>query len=286
RDALEEEWGEAKGYLKIEQQRPIWIADATDPEEAYIVSRIKHVFLITDANGVALDYDDTYESIGLDDPAYIATVIHGEPQIKTRFDKTGTPYMIKAGRVPDDKGRLFFFAIGRSLGPARKTVHDLTQTYFLTLPAMIALTGLLGWLLAGRAIRPLNLVSQTAREITGSNLSAQIPLRKAGDELDQLIDSFNRMTARLSQSFEQTRRFSTDVSHELRTPLTAIRGQLEVSLFTAETPEQYRDAVVNALEDVEKLSSIVRALLLLSQAESGQLALQKAPLDLAEVAAD
>jgi signal transduction histidine kinase len=101
-----------------------------------------------------------------------------------------------------------------------------------------------------------------------------------------MIDSFNRMTARLSQSFDQIRQFSTDVSHELRTPLTAIRGQLEVALFTAEKPDQFRDAMVNALEDVEKLSSIVRALLLLSQAESGQLTLQKTPLDLGEAVAD
>ena len=143
---------------------------------------------------------------------------------------------------------------------------------------------LLGWAVAGRAIQPLNSVAQAAQNITGSNLSLQIPLRGAGDELDHLIESFNLMTARLNQSFEQIRRFSTDVSHELRTPLTAIRGQLEVALFTAETPEQYRDAMVNALEDVEQLSSIVRALLLLSQAESGQLALQKTPLDLSEVA--
>src|SRR5262249_51401930 len=107
-----------------------------------------------------------------------------------------------------------------------------------------------------------------------------------GDELDHLIDSFNRMTARLNQSFEQTRRFSTDVSHELRTPLTAIRGQLEVALFTAQTEEQYRDAIVNALEDVEQLSSIVRELFMLSQAESGQLVLQRTALDLAAVAAD
>jgi heavy metal sensor kinase len=114
----------------------------------------------------------------------------------------------------------------------------------------------------------------------------QIPPRGAGDELDHLIDSFNRMTQRLHQSFEQIRRFSTDVSHELRTPLTAIRGQLEVALFTAETPEQYREAMINALEDVEKLSNIVRALLLLSQAESGQVVLQKAPFDLAELVAD
>ncbi len=83
------------------------------------------------------------------------------------------------------------------------------------------------------------------------------------------------MMTRLNQSFEQIRQFSTDVSHELRTPLTVVRGQLEVALFTAETVEQYRDAMVNALEGVERLSNIVRALLMLSQAESGQLALQK-----------
>jgi heavy metal sensor kinase len=286
RAALEEEWGEAKGYLKIENQRPLWIADPSDPEEAYIVSRIKHIFLITDANGVALDYDDTYESIGLDSPETIRSVMRGEPVVHMRYDKSGVPYLIKAGKIPDDKGRPYFFAIGRSLAPARRTVRELTRTYFFWLPGMIALTGLLGWALAGRAIRPVNLVAQTAREITGSNLSMQIPLRRAGDELDHLIDSFNRMTARLNQSFEQTRRFSTDVSHELRTPLTAIRGQLEVALLTADTAEEYREGMLNALEDVEKLSSIVRALLLLSQAESGQLALQKSLVDLSELARD
>jgi heavy metal sensor kinase len=129
-------------------------------------------------------------------------------------------------------------------------------------------------------------VAAAAQEITSSKLSVKIPRRHANDELDNLIDSFNRMTARLGRSFEQIRQFSTDVSHELRTPLTAIRGQLEVALFTAEEPDQFRDAMANALEDVEKLSSIVRALLLLSQAESGQLVLQKAPLDLADVVAD
>ena len=77
-----------------------------------------------------------------------------------------------------------------------------------------------------------------------------------------------------------------DVSHELRTPITTIRGQLEVALFTAQTTEQYRDAIVNSLQDIERLSQIVRALLLLSQAESGQVVLQKTTLDLAAVVHD
>ncbi len=177
-------------------------------------------------------------------------------------------------------------AIGRSLQVPYRTVESFTKTYLLFAPVMLVLASIFGWLLAGIAIQPVNSVAHAAQNVTGSNITVQIPLRGAGDELDHLIDSFNQMTERLHQSFEQIRRFSTDVSHELRTPITAIRGQLEVALFTAETPEQYRESIINAMEDIEKLSSIVRALLLLSQAESGQLALQKAPLDLGEVVTD
>jgi signal transduction histidine kinase len=111
-------------------------------------------------------------------------------------------------------------------------------------------------------------------------------LRRAGDELDRLIEAFNHMMTRLNLSFEQVRQFSTDVSHELRTPLTVVRGQLEVALFTATTTEQYREAMVNALEDVDRLSNIVRALLMLSQAETGQLLLQRTQLDFAELLRD
>ncbi len=92
------------------------------------------------------------------------------------------------------------------------------------------------------------------------------------------------MIERIEVNFNQVRQFSTDVSHELRTPITVVRGQLEVALFTAKTVEQYRDAIVDSLSDIERLSQIVRALLLLSQAETGQVILQKQQLDLVEVA--
>src|SRR5262249_43307542 len=97
---------------------------------------------------------------------------------------------------------------------------------------------------------------------------------------------YMRMLQRLEASFHQIKQFSTDVSHELRTPITGIRGQLEVALFTAKTTEQYREAIFNALQDIDRLSQIVRALLLLSQAESGQLVLQKSRLNLTEVVGD
>jgi signal transduction histidine kinase len=94
------------------------------------------------------------------------------------------------------------------------------------------------------------------------------------------------MSGRLKASFDQMRQFSTDVSHELRTPLTAIQGQLEVALFTATRKEQLQEAIENALQDVERLSNLVRALLLLSQSESGQIPMNKTALDLGEMVED
>ncbi len=286
---LEEDWGAAKGYIKFVNAQPLWDYDKTDPEEVATYSQLTHLYLITDASGNALAYDD-YQSLRFD--AEEIKRILKLPQAEVlppRRDTDGELNLIMAGRVLDSDHRPprpYFLAIGRSLADSQRTVEQLTRYYILSLLVLIPLSSLLGWVVSGRALQPVNSVAQAAQNITGSNLSMKIPLRGAGDELDRLIDSFNRMTARLGDSFEQIRRFSTDVSHELRTPLTAIRGQLEVALFTAETPDQYRDAMVNALEDVERLSSIVRALLLLSQAESGQLVLQKAPLDLGLVTLD
>jgi heavy metal sensor kinase len=137
--------------------------------------------------------------------------------------------------------------------------------------------------MSGRALKPVKDVAQAAQRISGSNLNLRIPTREADDELDYLILTFNRMIERLQASFNQMKQFSGDVSHELRTPITAIRGQLEVALFTANTTEHYREAMFNALQDIDRLSQIVRALLLLSQAESGQLALQKTRLSLCDI---
>jgi heavy metal sensor kinase len=287
---VDADWGAIVGYLHIDKFRPDWVYDRGDPDENYSVERLRRVYLLTDATGNVLENSTIYDSIGTQIPQDEIKRVLQLPQLKGEYsiqkDKDGIPYMIRFGWTPDELKNKYFLAIGRSLAVPYRTVADFTTTYLRIAPAMLVLASIFGWWLAGIAIRPLNSVAHAAQNVTGSNITVQIPLRGAGDELDHLIDSFNRMTERLHQSFEQIRRFSTDVSHELRTPITAIRGQLEVALFTAETPEQYRESIINAMEDIEKLSSIVRALLLLSQAESGQLALQKAPLDLCEVAAD
>ena len=288
RALLEEEWAAVNGYLHIERRRQhYWYYDPTDLEEAAIVERLRRYFLLTDAEGLVMEASSGYRVLGVDKPDEIrATLKSQREEWKIRRDSRDEPYLVRAGSLHDDRRREYFMAIALPLTENERTIKAFTVYYSVLLPAMILASSLLGWLLAGRALLPLNEVSRTAQRISGSSLDLRITPRGAGDELDRLIEAFNHMMERLAASFEQIRQFSTDVSHELRTPLTAIRGQLEVALFTAKTREHYREAALNALEDVERLSQIVKALFLLSQSESGQLALQKTAVNMSALVLD
>jgi heavy metal sensor kinase len=287
RQLLTEEWGAIRGYLRFEKGKVVWFYDPHDPEETFTVERLRRVYLLTDPSGRKIEVSPLYErELGIDDPGEIRRIVKsGAPVWSIRDGVQGVPFLIRSGAVVEEK-HLYYLAIGRSLADSNRIVEEFTRNYFVGVPLLILLGSLIGWFIAGRALQPLDQIADTAQRVSGENLQSQIALRGTGDELDRLIEAFNRMIQRLETSFTQTRQFSTDVSHELRTPLTAIRGQLEVALFTSSTVEQYRDAIVNALEDTERLSQTIRALLLLSQAESGQLALQKTAFDLADVVAD
>ena len=285
---IDEEWAAAKGYMKIVNFRPEWSYDRSDPEEALIVNQIQGgVYLLADSNLKILQLSQSYKGIPMSPAAEVAAVLaKAEAVWTTKRDEDGVDYLLRQGVMVDNKQRRYYMVIGKSLNDVESTINRFTRFYLLVGVAAMIVGSLLGWVVAGRALLPLNSVAQAAQEIKGSNLKVRIPLRGAGDELDRLIGAFNDMTARLDSSFEQIRQFSTDVSHELRTPLTSIRGQMEVALFTAKTADEFRDVLVDALQDVEILSNIVRALLQLSQAESGQLVLQMMPLDLAPVVVD
>ncbi len=287
RALLSEEWAAIKGYLTIERRKPVWFYARDDPEETAIVKRLRQNFVLTDADGHPLEMSEAYRALGVESLAEIHSVLKDQKaHWAVRRNAAGVPYLIRSGLLTDDRRREYFMAIARPLSENVQVLERFTLNYFAFVPVMILASGILGWFMAGRALRPLNEVARAAQRVSGSNLKLRIPLRNSGDELDHLIKTFNHMVERLEASFEQIRQFSTDVSHELRTPLTAVRGQLEVALFTAKSTEQFREAMVNALEDVERLSQIVRALLLLSQSESGQLHLQKAPVNFSALIED
>src|ERR1041385_242119 len=194
---LNDNWNEARGYLRISNYQPLWVYDHTDPDEAYEVERLRHVYLVTDSEGNVLQNSTVYESIGPDSRVEVKRILAlNDPEFQTRYDSDGVPYLIKKGWELGEGGRKYFLALGRSMQASRDTLRKATNDFLLRLPFYLFGAGVIGWFLAGRGIRPVTMVAHAAQKVTGSNLSAQIPLRGAGDELDHLIESFNRMTQR------------------------------------------------------------------------------------------
>jgi heavy metal sensor kinase len=289
---LLDELGALKGYVHFEGHKPYWFLDPSDPEEAGIRGRLSDVFVIADEQGQLDSFSTFNPSLSqLGDRDTILVELAQirktkEPVIKTVVSSDKVPYQVISSTLHDDAGAHWYVAEGRSLVDDNVVRRRFRRNLLIFLPLALLACTVVSWYSAGRALRGLQSVNNAAQKVTGSNLGLQIPRRGADDELDRLIDSFNEMSGRLKASFEQVRQFSTDVSHELRTPLTAIQGQLEVALFTAQTKEQLQEAIENALQDVERLVNLVRALLLLSQSESGQIPMHKSPLDLGRLLED
>jgi heavy metal sensor kinase len=114
-------------------------------------------------------------------------------------------------------------------------------------------------------------LTNAASKIGISNLSVRLPRRGAGDEIDRLADTFNQTFARLEDAVQQMRQFTASISHELRTPLTALRGEAEVALMEARTPEGYRRVLASQLEEFDKLTQMINRLLTLARAEGGEI---------------
>lgn len=291
---LAEQLTALRGYVHFNDDgNPYTHVDRSDPDEAAEWEQLTSVWVIARPNGTI--WDGTTDR-GFEPLTNRNTIISELRQLeasKTPIFKTiqgdeSGPYEIISGILTDSlHHKNWYMATGRSIDDNIKLLRRFRRNYFLIfVPVTIFVCVLASWFSAGRGLAALESVETAARDITGSNLGLQIPLRGAKDELDRLIESFNEMSRRLKGSFEQVRQFSTDVSHELRTPLTAIQGQLEVALFTAKSPEQLREAIENALQDVERLSNLIRALLLLSHSDSGQVPTNKGILNLARLVSD
>jgi len=170
--------------------------------------------------------------------------------------------------------------IGLSYEGPRAELNRIRNAFLLALPVPLFLVGLGGWLVAGRALRPMKLIAETAEHVTASGLGQRIPASKEDPEIARVIQVLNRMMDRLEASFRQATRFSADASHELKTPLAIMQGELENALQAATTGSPEQQLFNHLLEEIQRLKTITRSLLLLAQADAGQLNLTREPMNL------
>jgi heavy metal sensor kinase len=153
-------------------------------------------------------------------------------------------------------------------------------------PVVLVLASAGGYWLSGRALAPVDKITQAAEEINSNNLARRLHEPRSGDELQRLSQTLNHMLDRLEVSFNRITQFTADASHELRTPLALMRTTTEVSLRTSQTVADYREAQEEVLVELEKTSSLIEKLMLLARADAGVETLQRTPVNLAECLRD
>ena len=187
------------------------------------------------------------------------------------------------GFAPGSAATTFANAIRAQL--RADALHRLLIEYAVALGAMTIVSVVAGWLLAGRALRPLRAITATARRVSGENLGERIGLKGPADELKELADTFDGMLGRLDAAFASQRHFVANASHELRTPLAIMRTEVDVSLADPDATvgelRQMGDAV---RETVDRCERLIEGLLMLARSEAATG--REEPADLAGLAAD
>jgi signal transduction histidine kinase len=144
--------------------------------------------------------------------------------------------------------------------------RDVGRRLLLTLPVLAAVAATAGWLLAGRAVRPLDAMTEVARRVSSDRLDARIDYDGPRDEIHDLADAVDRMMERLEHAFTAQGAFAAAVSHELRTPLSIIRTELDVLLAGPDpTREELEDVAAAVREAVGRSERTIDALLVLAR---------------------
>jgi signal transduction histidine kinase len=166
-----------------------------------------------------------------------------------------------------------------------RTLAHLLDYSLAALAAIVVTSAWLGWIVAGRALRPVHAITAAARRASEENLGERIALAGPDDELKELADTFDAMLGRLDAAFASQRRFVANASHELRTPLTVMRTAIDVTLAKpSRTPAQLETMAVEVRHAADRAEALIEALLTLARSDRGTE--PREPLDVAVLAED
>jgi signal transduction histidine kinase len=208
----------------------------------------------------------------------------------------GIPTRVITMPILDQDQPIGFIQFGHDLQDFDRLKQTQTITILWLLPFSVIIAGLVGWFLAGRAVKPINDVAVASEKISGSDMSTRLAV-SSDDEIGRLCTAFNGMVDRLQLSFnerqkllddlkvalEKQRQFVGDASHELRTPLARIRITTSSALEQESSPAEMKEALEIADRETVHMSNLVDQLLTLARLDSGH-APTLGEVNLAEIA--
>ena len=177
--------------------------------------------------------------------------------------------------VPLDRGGAIL--VGQAVEDEEETLGRLRPLLWIGGPLAIVLASIVGWLVAGAALRPVERMRREAEAISGADQDRDLVVPPTNDELGRLGDSLNAMIGRLRRAVVRERRFLGDASHELRTPLANLKAELDLALSRPRSSEELGAALRSAAEETDRLTRLAEDLLALARSDGGRLPVHREP---------
>jgi len=204
-------------------------------------------------------------------------VIREGELIKLHSVNDRTMLEISSLKLPDGN----ILQIGISTKRRQEVLHRFRRTFFVVFLPLTVLAFLGGFLFSSRSLKPVrHLIEVTRGIIDTGRMNARVPSRGSGGELDELVELFNRMLAKIDSLITGMRQSLDNVAHDLRTPMTHLRATAELAIQGREKISAYQEALVSCMEESERILNMLASLMDISEAETGVMKLDRKTIDL------
>jgi heavy metal sensor kinase len=272
---LHDDFETAEGLLSwMPDGRMAWVGDRhLDPDD----DEVRIVYEVWSSSGDQIHRSGT--------SAQLPAVALGSAGVRYRYDTVaanGERWRTLTATTTLG-GHAVVLRVSRSEERLRTQLREILAVLVLGLPLVVVLAGVGGYVLARRALLPIDRLAREAQRITAERLHERLSVPNQTDEIGRLTTVINDTFARLEASFDQLRRFTADASHELRTPLAVVRGLGEAAVAQRRSPEDYEEAIGSMLEEIDRMTSLVDTLLRLSRGDANTIRLSREQLDLGQL---
>jgi len=254
--------------------------------EDILKSDAHQVFLIIQSEGFNLHFDTPYKIITTN-TYFVIFDVNGNTGIKSGIlpeivdlpigqeqfrnvliDRTN--WIVYDTPIKNNGDVIGWIRVSRSLLSLSNTLFNLRIIIFISVPLYGLLASIGGLFLVKRALRPIDYITKTAREISKGDLTQRLKLNKTEDEVGKLAVIFDEMLDKLEDSIKKEKQFASDASHELRTPISIITAQTEEVLRGKREIKEYKEAIETVRDESKKMSHIISQLLMIYRSDEGR----------------
>ncbi|MFN2400592.1 MAG: sensor histidine kinase [Gemmatimonadaceae bacterium] len=263
------------------------VGPSVTPALVTLLEGVPDYLLVLDRDGRSLYISRAALRLRPDDLAdlqaiAIAAPTNGSGELVTVGDEK---LLLSAAAPRETESGISRVVAAASTKSADVALRDLMGTMSVIAPLLIIISWAIAYNIAGRALRPVELIIDEVRAISdGRSLHRRLPIEDDGDEIGRLTVTLNEMLERLEKSFSGLRRFTADASHELKTPLAVLRADVERAMSSTAGRSEKMVALEEALQETRRMADLVDSLLTLARADEGRLDIHREPVNLEPLA--